>query len=384
MQRLPRRIVCISIPHIFVESEESKSHRHLDLPLVVVSGNLSKGVILDYSETLAAFRVKKGMFLRSITPLRGKIRVLPADYEHVEELSRKVIHHLKNYSPYVESLKAGEYYLDLTGTRRLFGRELDTCGKLVHELKTAYGFTSRIGIGRTTLTARMASQVAGGCGVYDVCEASENLFLSPLSVELIAEISPLVRKELLWNYNIQRIGDLRLFTRHDLACMFGREGEVLYNYSRGLSRNRLVDQGTEKVLKKELIVSSESNDDGILRRSFFSMILELCTRMRREYIFPQAFRITVVYQDNYRYVYSGRLKRPSFFEKRLYGELITYLNRALLRRTCMKKIVLSFSHFVPPSLQPALFHNDSRMEKLAGAFDVIQKKLGKKYIRYGV
>jgi len=383
MRRLTKRIAFISVPHIFAEGEEARREYRPDLPLVIVSGTLSKSIVIDYSNPLAGSPVKKGVFLKDIAFLRDKIRVLTTDYEYIEKLHQKVLDRLKNYSPFAESPGTGEYYLDLTGTRKLFGRELDTCGKIIHDLKSVFGFTSRIGIGGTTFVSMMASQVAGKGGVYDICETSEPLFLAPLSIELLTELSPEVKNELLFNYNIHCIGDLMLFSKNDLDCMFGKEGRFLYNCSRGFSQSTLVEKKTEKVLEKELIVSSAHNDDGLLRRSFFFIILELCTKMRKEHIFPQTFCIRVIYQDNYRYVLPGKLKNPSFFEKGLYKELLGYLDRALKRRTCIKKIILSFSHFITPSLQLPLFHGACRMEKLAEAFDLIQKKFGKKYIRYG-
>ncbi len=383
MRRLKKRIVFISIPHIFAESEESRRKNPPGLPLVIVSGNLSKSIVIDYSKGLAGSPVKKGVLLKSIASLRGKIGVLPADYEYVEKLNQKVMRRLKNYSPLVESPGTGEYCLDLTGTKKLFGRELDTCGKIINELKAALGLTSSIGIGSTTLISRMASQVAAGGSVYDIYKTSEALFLSPLSIGLCTEISGPVKKALSSNYNIHKLGELGVFTKNDLICMFGKEGETLYNYSRGLSRNRIIEQSTEKVLEKSLIVNSESNDDGIVRRCFFSMILELCTKMREDCMFPRSFHIGVIYQDNYRYTHSGSLKDPSFFEKKLYEDLVIYVNRALARRTCIKKIILSFSHFTPSSLQLPLFGSNVRVERLTGAFDMVRKKFGKKYIRYG-
>ena len=105
--------------------------------------------------------------------------------------------------------------------------------------------------------------------------------------------------------------------------------------------------------------------------------------MRESRVFPRTFNITVIYQDNYRHTFSGNLKDPSFFEKKLYQDLLIYVNRALERRTCVKKIILSFSRFVPSSIQMSLFHDNSKLEKITGAFDMIQKKFGKKYIQYG-
>ena len=395
----PKRIAFISIPHIFAESEESRrgGHKnkpegghqdqpkgdHQDLPLVIVSGNLSKSVVIDHSKTLYDSPVRKGVFLKDIASLKGKVKVLPADYEYVKKLDTAVADRLKNYSPSVENADTGEYYLDLTGTKRLFGREIDTSGRIIREFRESLGFTASIGIGSTVLIARLASRVAGEMSAYDICETAEELFLSPLSVELCPELSFPVKKTLLSNYNIKNIGELEMFTKNDLTCMFGKEGEVLYNCSRGLSRDRLIEKSTEKILMKKLIVNSEDNDDGIVRRYFFSMVLELCTQMRESRVFPRTFNITVIYQDNYRHTFSGNLKDPSFFEKKLYQDLLIYVNRALERRTCVKKIILSFSRFVPSSIQMSLFHDNSKLEKITGAFDMIQKKFGKKYIQYG-
>jgi len=78
-----------------------------------------------------------------------------------------------------------------------------------------------------------------------------------------------------------------------------------------------------------------------------------------------------------------RRVRVRIADRDLSGDLIIHVNRALERRTCVKKIILSFSRFVPSSLQMSLFSDNSKLEKITGAFDMIQKKFGKKYIRYG-
>jgi nucleotidyltransferase/DNA polymerase involved in DNA repair len=383
MRHLPKRIAFISVPHIFAEGERARRREYPVLPLVIVSGSLSKSVVIDYSRNLEGSTVKKGAFLRDIAFLKDKVRIVPADYEYVEKLSENVVAWLKHYSPLVESPCAGEYYLDLTGTKTLLGRELDTCGKIMRDLKRIFGFTSRAGIGSSLLISRMASRTAGTGGVYDIYRSAESLFLAPLSIELLTELSTEVKTELLEGYNIHCIGDLLLFSKNDLLCMFEKEGRFLYNCSRDFSRNSLIEKKTEKVLEKELIVSSENNDDVHLRRYFFSMILDLCTKMRREYIFPKTFSIRIIYQDNFRHVLSGKLKNPSFFEKNLYRDLIGYLDRALKRRTCVKKILLSFSHFITPSPGLPLFDESFRMEKLAEAFDRVQKRYGKNSLRYG-
>jgi nucleotidyltransferase/DNA polymerase involved in DNA repair len=395
MEQRARRIAFVSIPHIFAESEEarrssknrpgrpSSGGRPADLPLVIVSGSFAKSVIIDYSNALERSPVKKGAFVKSLEPLRGSIRLLPVDREYVEVIHSMIIARLKNYSPWVESPRAGCYYLDLTGTRRLLGREIETCGRIIRELGETFGLRSRAGIGGTILVARMAARVAGRQGAYDVCPSSEGLFLTPLGIELIPELSLRVKRELLGAYNIRRIGDLQPFSKEELTGMFGREGNVLYTCARNLARNRLVERETDQVLERELDVSSENNDDERLRRQFFSMVTELCVRMREERLLPGAFSLKVVYQDNYRVSCGGRLANTSSFEKSLYEELVVHLNKALARRTCVKKLLLSFSRLSPHARQLELFQDNLREERLADAFDDLQRRVGKGSLSWG-
>jgi DNA polymerase-4 len=393
-----RRIAFIFIPHIFAESEEARAGRpgapfpdrppeDRALPLVIVSGSFPRSVIIDYSRALERSTVKRGAFVKSLEPLRESVRVLTADHEYVDEIHRGIVALLKNYSPRVESQKAGHYYLDLTGTRRLFGRELDTCGRIIREIGETFGLRARAGIGSTTLVSRLAARVSGEHGVYDLAAPSEPLFLAPLGVELLPGVSLRVKRELLDAYNIRRVGELGPFTQEELAGMFGREGDTLYRCARNadpaLARGRLLEKKTEQILEQSLVVSSESNDDDALRRQFFSTVLALCSRMREERVLPGAFGLKVIYQDDYRRSFGGRLARPSSFEKDLYEALIDHVNQALKRRTCVKKLVLSFSRLVPDARQLELFRDELRAERLAGAFDTLRRRFGKGSIRYG-
>jgi len=383
MTGVSKKIAFISVPHMLSELEEARGSGGCGTPLIVASRNVSRGIVLDYSRSLEGSPVRKGIFLKDLGPVRKTARILPADYDRLEELNTGIIAGLKKYSPAVENPAPGEYFIDLTGTRRLFGREIETCGRILRELKTGFGLTASCGIGRTTLIVRMAARIAGEGGVYEIFDAAEKIFLAPLSVDFLPDLSRDVRHELTNDYGIQRMGDLRPFSRADLVRLFGREGRLLYDYSHGTSRQDLVEKKTEKALKRECIVSSEDNDDGALRRRFFNLVLELCTLMRKERIVPRFAKITVVYQDNYRYVTAGRLKHPSFLEAALYRDLVFYLDRALRRRTCVKKMSLSLSRFSPASQQPDLFGDAPRSGELARAFDQIRKRFGKKSIGYG-
>jgi DNA polymerase-4 len=377
-----KKITFVSIPHMVAESEAARLGGE-KMPIIVASGNQPKSIVLDYSRAIAGSPIKRGLYLKNIDFLRERVRVLSVDYEYVEGLNKSVVGYLKNYSPSVENPGIGEYFIDLSGTERLFGRTLDTCGKIVSQLRRVFRLTARCGIGNTTLIARLASEVTGDGGVYEILQNPEKLFFPPLSVTLLPDLPLSIKNELLLDYSIRCMGDLLPFSKNDLKNLFGTEGELLYNYARGISRSTLMEKKTEEVLQRDCIINHEKNDDELIRRRFFNLILELCEEMRREHVFPQHAKITVVYQDDYRYTTAGKLDRASFYEEELYRELVFRLNRALKRRTCVKKIILSFSRFTAPSYQLNLFHDIYRTSELARAFDHIRRRFGKKSIGYG-
>ena len=383
MTKASKKIAFISIPHMVAESEEARQDGKERFPLVVASGSQPKSIVLDYSRSIEDSPIKRGLYLKNIGFIRTRAQVLPVDYEYVEALNRRVVGYLKNYSPSVENPGIGEYFIDLTGTERLFGRTLDTCGKIVQLLGKLFRLTARCGIGNTTLISRLAAEVSGDGGVYEILQNPEKLFFPPLSITLLPDLPLSLKNELLLDYSIRCMGDLLPFSKNDLTNLFGTEGELLYNYSRGIARSTLMEKKTDEEFRRECVVGSEKNDDDLIRREFFSLVLGLCEEMRRERVFPQVAKITVVYQDDYRYTTAGRLAHPSFYEEELYGELVFYLNRALKRRTCVKKIILALSHFTEPSCQLSLFHEAHRTSELAKAFDQIRQRFGKKSIGYG-
>jgi DNA polymerase-4 len=402
LQRYTKRIAFINLPHILAECEEKRQAA----PLVVVSALSPKGVVLDYSKAFenealksTAPKVIRGAFLKDIEPLAAGTRVVPADYGSLEDAHERIVRFLQEYSPSVEARKEGEYYLDLTGTRRIFGREIDTCGRILVQLKRELGFTAHAGIGSNLLIGRLASAVVPEGVVYDIFVHAEREFIAPLSVRLLegyepgplsgtlSELAGGTVDDLVSNYSIRRMEDLLAFSKEDLLVMFGREGGCLYACSRGESRSHLLRgagrAGGKPTLRKEIAISSERNDDRGVRRWFFTLVLDLCGELREGRVFPTRFGLDVVYQDEYRYTRNGRIVTPSFFEGAVYRELLPCLDRALKRRTCVKKLILSFSHFVSPSLQLSLFKDASRMSRLAGAFDLITERFGKGTIRYG-
>ena len=62
--------------------------------------------------------------------------------------------------------------------------------------------------------------------------------------------------------------------------------------------------------------------------------------------------------------------------------MLPHLEKALMRRTCIGKIVLAFSGFIPAVVQTSLFSDDDRELRLSRAFDSIRNRYGRDAIYF--
>lgn len=379
MKRFARRIIFISIPHIFIEGERLRREWDEKTVCVVASSEGGTGMIIDFPECFGR-GIRKGMLLKDAR-LKGDVNIIGVDYDYMKEVNRMVIDYLKKYSIVVESNYFGGFYIDLTGTERLFGRIMDTCGRIVSEINRLYGFGVQAGIGGNKLVSYVAAKIAGRNSVYEICRDSESIFLAPVRISRLPDIPWEIRKEILSSYNIRTVRELAAFSGPDLKALFRKHGDLLYAYSRNIAPDFLTAGKEEKIIAGAAALAAAPNEDRVIRRKFFHLVLDLCADMRRENVFPLRFDLKIIYRDGYRYSKSRKVSEPSFIEKKLYDFILPDLESALVRRTCMKKLTLSFFDFVPAAVQQSLF-GDDRDLKLSLAFDSIRDRFGKRGIYF--
>jgi len=381
-KNINRKIVFIYIPRFFLESERLRRKWAEDALCVIASGEAKTSMIIDISGSLSGMNIRRGMLLKDIRHLKSDINVIIVDYEYIKEMNDTVIAYLKDYSAVIESSNFGEFYIDLTGTERLFGRTIDTCGRIISGLKERYGFECRAGIAGNKLISYIASKMTEGASVYEIYRHAENIFLSPARISYLPDIPAEVKSEISSAYNIQTMRELSAFSPSDLNAMFRKHGSLLYSYSRNIAPDFLSAKAEAGTLGKILVLSDTANDDAIIRRKFFHLVSELCVLMRKGNIFPLYFDLKVIYKDEYKYAKSKKIDTPTFIDRTLYALLLPHLDAALTRRTSIKKIILTFFRFIPAVIQETLFFNDNKDLKLCRAFDSIREKYGTRGIYF--
>lgn len=265
----------------FYASVEMREHPELRNKPVVIGADpkegRGRGVVLTCSYEARAFGIRSAM------PVSQAIRLCPhavfhsPDFDKYAHASGNVMKILKSSGFRFQQVSIDEAYLDLTPlgsfhAAELFAKQLrETIGK---EL----GLSSSIGIAKSKLIAKIASDFRKPAGLTVVEPGATELFLSPLPVRKIPGIGK--KAELaLFELGIRTIGELAAFDTRQLVAEFGRGAIALHEAACGNDAGEVKEQANPGSISCEITFDRNTDDPAVLFRTLESLADEVFARL---------------------------------------------------------------------------------------------------------
>ncbi len=201
-------------------------------PVIVGGQPDRRGVVSAASYEARRYGVHSAMPLRTAGRLCPHAVFLEGRHDLYAEWSDRVAAILAQFSPVVEMASIDEAYLDLTGTERLHGPPLAAAHALIRAIGEKTRLPCSVGLARTRLVAKVASDQGKPRGMVWVPAGAEAEFLAPLGVRRIPGIGK-VTEAALHNLKIETVGQLAAIPLERLEEQFGQWGTALYRKSRG-------------------------------------------------------------------------------------------------------------------------------------------------------
>ncbi|HWH34298.1 MAG TPA: DNA polymerase IV [Acidimicrobiales bacterium] len=186
---------------------------------VIVGGSGARGVVASCSYEARAYGVHSAMPSARARRLCPAALFLPGHFERYQQASRQLHDVLESFTPLVESISLDEAFLDVSGSRRLFGTATEIAWAIRGRIAGELGLDASVGVATSKLVAKLASKAAKptaalpaplpGPGVTVVPAGAELDFLHPLPVGALWGVGPVTRR---------RLGRLGVTTVADLAA----------------------------------------------------------------------------------------------------------------------------------------------------------------------
>jgi len=241
--------------------------------LLIVGGAPDRrGVVTSASYEARAYGVRSAMPMARAVRLCPGAMVVPVPWDACADKGREIGGVLRRFTPAVEQASSDEFYLDLSGTERLYHDEaLAATARRIRDAVLAETTMSlSIGGGTSKLVAKLAAGVAKprpGCrseGVHVVAPGAEAEFMLRFALADLPSVGPRFQERL------ERLGlrTVRDVVRHDrdtlIRWLGEREGTWLSERARGADAAPVEPDRETKSLSRDETFPTDVDDDAAL------------------------------------------------------------------------------------------------------------------------
>ena len=291
-----RTILHVDLDAFFAAVEQRDRPELRGKPVIVGGGGPNdRGVVSTASYEARRFGVHSAMPLRTAGRLCPHGIFLPVDGTKYQGVSREVMAVLRDFTPLVEPISIDEAFLDVTGSRSLFG-DGEAIGRQIKEaVRDRVGLTISVGVATTKLVAKIASDLRKPDGLVVVPPGTEAEFLAPLEIARLWGVGT-KSADVLREYGVRTIGDLATLPEDLLVRRFGKHGASLADRARGLDGDPVGDRDAAKSIGHEHTFDVDTSDREIIERTLLGMSEGVAGRLRDSGV--KASTVTVKIRDS--------------------------------------------------------------------------------------
>ena len=391
---MERQIVCFGIPRLAVALARLDDPTLRTRPVAVAFAHTSRAMIHEASPEAEDAGVVPGLPVEQARQRCPSLKLVPPNPPRVAQAHHALMPFITPIAPIWESFRPGHFYLDLTGTTRLFGATCDTTMRLERDVSSRLGLQAVAGIGTNKLVAHMASSLLTPPQLCDVRAGSEQDFLSPLPVSTLPGLRDpggTALQTRLADLNLQTIGDLSDVSMEALETVCGRWGHQLYQWARGIDCLPVVAPEASLSLTHSYLFEPDTIDHDRLIGGLSCLVDSLCHDLRRQHRLCHRLSLTLRYSDQLTLQRSFVLSTPTYWEVDMFPSAQTLFRRCFQRRVRIRSLIIRSNSFCPPPEQLSLFpppdskepQVQPRPHRLALAMDHLRTRFGMKIIQWG-
>ena len=279
-----RRILLVDCDMFFVqvarlEDPEGAGRK----PLLLVGGSPSgRGVVTSASYEVRAFGVRSGMPTAQALRLCPEATAVPVSRTGCARKSRAVNDTLRRIAPVVQAASIDEFYLDLSGTERLFAENLTATAQRIRERVLAdTDISVSVGGGTSRVIAKLAVRRAKPGGVLVVPAGQERGFMRAHHLAELPGVGPAFAEQLR-RRGLVRVEDAIRVERAWLRAWLGEgRGDWLYERMRGIDSSAVLAREPRKSVSSERTFARDLKGDRTVERELLRLCVSATAALRR-------------------------------------------------------------------------------------------------------
>jgi len=354
-------------------------------PYAIAGGKGGRAVVWDVSRAALDGGVKPGMALAAAERLVRDLAVLPPNPAACQQVNGFLETVIARYAPVWQNDGGGNLYLDITGTKKLFGPPADCTWRVSKEIKKEIGLEMAAAVAVNKLTCKVASRVIRPVGFVDIHPGDEAAFLAPKNLAFLPGMGPLLMR-LAAVAGFREIGEIAALSKGEAVSLFGRRGLLLRDSALGIDDSP-VEGGAGKLrIKRKADFPEDVINEEIIRGALTSLVENVGLQMRRDKLGARAVCLALVYSDGVALSGRERSKRLLVLEKDILAAAERVYLKTADRRIRISSICVSLEDLASLGYEADLFsfEDEAREWRLQRAVDLIHNRYGNGAVTRGI
>ncbi|MAT58670.1 MAG: DNA polymerase IV [Ignavibacteriae bacterium] len=379
---MPRIIFHLDLDAFFVSVERILDPSLKGKPVIVGGDPKGRGVVAACSYEAREFGLHSAMPIKQAYRLCPQGIYIHGSLKEYSRFSKGVKKILEDYAPMIEQASIDEFYMDFTGTQKIYGSMIMLGNKIQSEIKRLLGLPSSIGIAGNKTLAKIASDAMKPEGITYIYPGMEKEFLANMPIQVI----PGVGRVTLKNLNAKGfffIKDITKVSQDYFAAAYGKHGIELWEKANGKGNEYLNPPQERKSISKERTFGNDLIDKNEIEETLFSLTEKVCQLLRDRNWLTSTVSIKLRYSD-FQTLTRAKSIKATDDDKLIFDTAKALFKKAYTRRVGIRLIGIHLSNFSEFSDQEFLFEDaEIKRNKMFKAITKIRDKYGFTSINYG-
>jgi len=359
-----------------------------ELPVCVGGRADRRGVIAAASYAARRYGVASAMPTARAFQLCPELVLLPPDFDRYTAESRRIMAIFRRYTPQVEPLSLDEAFLDVAGSRRLFGSAEEIGRRVKADILRETGLVASIGVAPSKFLAKLASDLDKPDGFRVIRPDAVRDVLDPLPVSKIFGVGPRTAKRL-ESLGVHTVGDLASRPRQEVMREFGASGAWIHDLAHGIDARRVNPRRIEKSHGMERTFPTDVADREELRLHLLEFCEEVSFDLRHRGLRGRTVTLKARFADFRTVTRSKTADYPVNLGQRIYAVARELLDKVPERPLRLLGVQVSNLEDVREPVQTRLFDGaedgaaagaaagDERLRRASHAVDRLRDRFGR-------
>lgn len=292
---MDRKIIHIDMDAFYASVEQRDNPELRGKPIAIGHAD-ARGVVATASYEARKFGVRSAMSSVKALRLCPQLTFIHPRMDVYKAVSESIREIFLDYTDLIEPLSLDEAFLDVTDNKKGIELAVDIAVEIKRRIREELRLVASAGVSYNKFLAKVASDYRKPDGLCVIHPSQALDFIAALPIESFWGVGRVTARKM-HSLGIHNGANLREYSRNGLVQLFGKMGNVYYEFARGIDERPVEVERERKSVGCERTLDQDISQRSLLIVNLYQLVLELEERLKKSKFKGNTLTLKVKYAD---------------------------------------------------------------------------------------